>query len=66
MKRNTHVEALTALKEEQKYMRKKIFKRDRKVVETLGTLVYDLTKTANPDSAYEDQVSLFTIMGVDV
>ena len=32
----------------------------------MRTLVYDLTKTAKPDLAYEEQVSLLAINGVDV
>ena len=32
----------------------------------LGTIIYDITKTAKPDTAYEDQVSLLALLGVDV
>ena len=63
--RDTHIEALAALSNEQTCM-KKIFTRDIKVGITLGTLVYDLTKTAKPDLAYEEQVSLLAINGFDV
>ena len=40
--------------------------RDQKVGETLGLLVYDITKTAKPDTAYEDQISLLSMLNVDV
>ena len=63
--RETHIKALQTFTCNQK-MRKKNITRDQKVGETLGLLVYDITNTAKPDTAYEDQISLLSMLNVDV
>ena len=61
----THTKALLTNTEDQEKL-KKYKTRDQKVGETLGMLIYDITKTAKPDIAYEEQISLLSMLNVDV
>ena len=65
MEGNIHIKSLEATANEE-VNNKAFVSRDHKVGETLGVLIYDITKTAKSDRAYEDQVSLLSLLGMDV
>ena len=62
MEGNIHIKSLEATAKEE-VNNKAFVSRDHKVGETLGVLIYDITKTAKSDRAYEDQVSIYHCLG---